>query len=80
MEIEFKNKHFVPFKDMAEGDTFLHHGRICMKIADIIVIEDEDDDEEERTTFNAVYLDVGWAVALEPEAKFIPIKMKLIEV
>ena len=51
-----------------------------MKIADITVIEDEDDDEEERATFNAVYLDVGWAVALKPEAKFIPIKVKLIEV
>ena len=80
MEIEFKNKHFVPFKDIEEGDTFLYYGRICMKISDITVIEDEGDDEEERTTFNAVYLDVGCAVAFEPEAKFIPIKMKLIEV
>lgn len=80
MEIEFKNKRFVPFKDIAEGDTFMCHGRICMKIANITVIEDEYSDEEERTTFNAVYLDVGRAVAFEPEAKFIPIKMKLIEV
>lgn len=75
MEIEFKNKHFVPLKDMAEGDTFLYHGRVCMKIGDITV-----EDDSETTTFNAVYLDVGFSTALEPEAKFIPIKMKLIEV
>lgn len=75
MEIEFKNKPFVPFKDMAEGDTFLYHGRVCMKIGDITVNEDG-----EETTFNAVYLDVGFPTAFEPEMKFTPIKMKLIEV
>lgn len=75
MEIEFKNKSFVPFKDMAEGDTFLCHGRVCMKIGGITV-----DEDGEATTFNTVYLDVGSSTALEPEAKFIPIKMKLIEV
>lgn len=75
MEIEFKNKPFVPFKDMAEGDTFLYHGRVCMKFDDITV-----NDDGEETTFNAVCLDVGLPIAVEPETKFISIKMKLIEV
>lgn len=75
MKIEFKNKPFVYFKDMVEGDTFLYNSRVCMKIRDITV-----DDEGEATTLNAVYLDSGRTDALEPEAKFIPIKMKLIEV
>lgn len=80
MKVEFKSNTLVPFKDLAEGECFLFHNRVCMKIANLTAVEDEGDDDEERTTFNAVYLDVGWAVALEPEAKFLPIKMKVVEV
>jgi hypothetical protein len=75
MEIEFKNKPFVPFKDIAEGDTFLYHSRVCMKIDDITV-----SDDSKTITFNALYLDIGFPIALEPETNLIPIKMKLIEV
>ena len=48
---------------------------LSMKIDDITV-----SDDSKTITFNALYLDIGFPIALEPETNLIPIKMKLIEV
>ena len=78
MDIEYKDKTFVSFESLGIGDCFLYHGRVCMKTSPMNVLEEIDSDEV--TEYNAIYLDNGYTTSLEPRARFLPIKMKLVEV
>lgn len=69
--MNIKDNRMVKFKELSKGDVFIYYGAVCVKVDDVY-------DNDKHIKCNAVCVEDGHLIRVEPNALTLPAKSCLV--